>query len=197
MQRLTVHAIRDIKNGEQVTACYTNSPFMNHADRKKHLDEWDFSCSCEACLDSGSDVLRTRMRVLNDGLSAYRYYGGDLLDEGPKTANDAVRDSEELAGMLVKQGIVGLDLSLAYVLSTQLLLIAYAYDRYQQCAKLCHEARLPQKALEYARKALEVERCAIGTETKFLRDAGEGSEYLIDCLEGKIPMNPATGQRSW
>ncbi|KAG6808880.1 hypothetical protein H0H92_002480 [Tricholoma furcatifolium] len=54
-------ALRDLKAGEELFATYLNI-LSTTAARQEKLKPYGFSCTCKACLDPGSDYLRSRIK---------------------------------------------------------------------------------------------------------------------------------------
>lgn len=64
IERLTVHASRDIRVGDEVLTEYTNGTFLKRVDRQAMMRHWGFVCHCRACTNPGVIVLRDHMAGL-------------------------------------------------------------------------------------------------------------------------------------
>lgn len=56
-------------------------------------------------------------------------------------------------------------------------------DRYRSCSQYCWWLDDLDEAIEYAEKALDIEWCLIGPETKHLMENLVGCQYWLDRLE--------------
>ncbi|KAI1490253.1 hypothetical protein F5X96DRAFT_637198 [Biscogniauxia mediterranea] len=174
--RLTVHAIRDIRKDEQITVGYISSACRTLQQRTAEIAPWGFTCSCLACTDPSIERMKKRMLELDQRLAVFDSPLRQMMaglnpsifahmppPQMPKTANEALQDAEELASLLKEQGLDGMDLC----------------KTYRDCSKFSLELGDTAKALEYARKELDIERCIIGTETAHLRDDMYGADYWL------------------
>lgn len=72
IDRQTIHALRDITRGEQITVCYLPELGMARCERQQRLlDDFGFDCACDACKLQGealvqSDKRRTRIGQLSN-----------------------------------------------------------------------------------------------------------------------------------
>lgn len=119
LQRLIVYSIRDIAAGEQITTSYFDSACRTRQQRRKNaMQRWGFVCSCVACTDPPTDLLRQRMLELDQRLAAFATLGGIrssplkrmLAPAMPSGVQEALRDAEELAELLKRQGLEGMEL---------------------------------------------------------------------------------------
>ncbi|KAI0596358.1 hypothetical protein F4775DRAFT_565073 [Biscogniauxia sp. FL1348] len=175
IERLTVHAIRDIRMGEQITVGYIDSACRTHQQRKAMIEPWGFTCSCLACTDPSIDRVKKRMFELDQRLATFdspirqmavlnpSLFARMPAPPMPKDANEALQNAEELASLLKEQGLEGMELC----------------KTYRDCSKHSLELGDVAKAVEYGRKELDIERCIIGTETAHLRDDMYGAEYWL------------------
>ncbi|KAJ6779592.1 hypothetical protein PWT90_08508 [Aphanocladium album] len=118
--RLTVHAIRTIHAGEQITVTYIDGSCRTKKQRNSMLEKWGFVCSCEACTDPSQEVHRQRMHALDQRLAAYsspmvRLMGRLFAEAAPNNAFEALQDAEELVNLLKGQGLEGMELCKAHV----------------------------------------------------------------------------------
>ncbi|KAI1496376.1 hypothetical protein F5X99DRAFT_424715 [Biscogniauxia marginata] len=172
---LTIHSIRNISASEQITASYISSLCRPRQQRKLEIDIWGFVCSCLACIDPSIDPLRQRAFELDQGLAVFDSPFGRmpglnelplvrmLTPRIPTSVIEALQNAEELVNLLKKQGIEGMELC----------------KTYRDCSKHSLELGDIPRALDYARKELDIERCIIGTETAHLRNNMDGAEYWL------------------
>jgi hypothetical protein len=67
---LTVHALRDIEVGEEITISYMSGTSMAYFEKQLHLFEtFDFSCSCDLCLLPAPVRQESYLRVTQIGIS--------------------------------------------------------------------------------------------------------------------------------
>ncbi|KAK3937293.1 hypothetical protein QBC46DRAFT_267878 [Diplogelasinospora grovesii] len=175
IQRLTVYSIRDIGAGEQITTSYISSAYRTREQRREETENWGFVCSCLACTDTLIEPLRKRMFQLDQRLAAYDSPLRGLMSldtsplarmlapDMPASVDEALKDADQLVELLKKQGLEGMELC----------------KTYRECSKYSLELGSIPKALDYARKELDIERYCIGTETAHLPKDMEGAEYWI------------------
>lgn len=163
--RHTVHAIRDIKAGEEILTSYVDCA-QPIAERSDTLDDRGVDCYCPSCKMSAtaarSENQRDRLYDNNCGLKAY---DGKLnRDERiplrliPRNPTEALTMAEESVSILKEEGLVGMVLAAAY----------------RQSSRYCLQLGMVEKAKAYAKKELEVERYCLGTETEYLNDGKKG-----------------------
>lgn len=106
IKRLTVHATRDIKKGDQLFTDYADGTLHSKASRKTWLERnWGFRCQCKACTNPEEDKLRARILELVDRLFLYENpdHPHPELEgsEGPpKTVRQALEVHEEIAALM-------------------------------------------------------------------------------------------------
>ncbi|KAI1799271.1 hypothetical protein F4811DRAFT_544547 [Daldinia bambusicola] len=115
LQRLTIHAIHDIKAGQQIFVNYTGTTCWTRNQRGFSLYAvWKIVCNCEACTDDAIDKLRYRMLLLDQALAAYQLgISHDPRRTGvPKleTAQQALCAAEELVKLLKRQRLCGMEI---------------------------------------------------------------------------------------
>ncbi|CAI6274406.1 unnamed protein product [Periconia digitata] len=49
LSKMTVHALRDLKRGEEITVCYVNRPRNRQERLRKLWEEHQFTCECDLC----------------------------------------------------------------------------------------------------------------------------------------------------
>ena len=61
---MVIHAIEDIKKGDEICLPYIN-PLHKYSERKKRLAGWKFACHCKLCeLDANGQKTPERNRIL-------------------------------------------------------------------------------------------------------------------------------------
>ena len=150
IERETVHAVRDISKGEEITISYVPA-ICTLKKRRRQLRPYVFTCDCPACridTDSGmsSRVRRRQMLRLHHEIADYQH---DL-----SAARAEYGERDELAAILRLIKLVGeeglvFEKALAY------------HD-----AALCALKRgLRKTALMYAGKELRVDTCCVGRDS--------------------------------
>ncbi|KAK7915108.1 hypothetical protein PG985_012811 [Apiospora marii] len=172
IKRLTVHVGRDIEKDEQIFVSYLPLAYERRAERVKSLKEtWGFECACKACLNPDTDVGRVQMGIMRDLVTSYE--NGDdrfprLMNLVPiQTREEALEMTSQMAKLMVSEGLVTMDLATLY----------------RSCSRYCAWLGDLDKAIEYAEKALDIERCLIGPETKHLMENLEGCQYWLAHLQ--------------
>ncbi|KAI1648671.1 uncharacterized protein F4817DRAFT_333716 [Daldinia loculata] len=115
LERLTIHAIHDIKAGEQIFVDYIGNTCRTRKQRGLSLyTAWGITCNCAACTDDALDQLRYRMLVLDQALAAYECGVSEEahLEGIPKleTTKQALDAAEELVRLLKRQRLCGMEL---------------------------------------------------------------------------------------
>ncbi|KAI0429371.1 hypothetical protein F5Y09DRAFT_356955 [Xylaria sp. FL1042] len=177
IKRLTLHAIRDIQAGEEITADYYGGIADSHEQfRLILLSKWIFECSCEACTNPAYYPERQHMYYLNKRLKIYRTQneegssapGRSLM---PRNHPEAIQDLEDLIESLKRQGME----------SSALV------NTYRTCSMFNLEAKISyEDALHYAEKAAELQRRIMGTETEHLRQDMVGAEYWLEYVRETV-----------
>jgi hypothetical protein len=84
LHQLTVHAVRDITRGSEITVCYSFDGMLR-VQRQRHLSElFGFACSCAKCSLQGEElrISDERMAAIGDVTSTVK----DLVHTGPFAA---------------------------------------------------------------------------------------------------------------
>ena len=75
LQQLTVHAVRDIKAGEELHTTYINGACRPKKFRQNELKRYDFTCNCDACADTPfgrrSDSRRSELLSLDQVIAMF------------------------------------------------------------------------------------------------------------------------------
>lgn len=104
IKRLTVHATRDIKKGDQIFTDYADGTLHSKAYRQTWLEgDWGFVCQCRACTNP-EDKLRGQMLELVNRLFLYEepdpHPELDGSEGPPQTVWWALEVYEEIAALL-------------------------------------------------------------------------------------------------
>ncbi|KAM7205101.1 hypothetical protein V8F33_001342 [Rhypophila sp. PSN 637] len=134
-----IHAIRPIKEGEEITLSYIN-PRMKHEARKRKLERiWGFSCVCHLCTRKPARIAASDSRI-----QQIKEIAEDLQNQdGDSRANPqmaelfiSLHEQEELWGMM--------------------------YEAYTYAAQEYNGAGDPWTAIKYAQLAVEWGITAVG-----------------------------------
>ncbi|KAI0965215.1 TPR domain protein [Xylaria arbuscula] len=181
IRRLTVHAIRDISAGEEITISYLETLCAPIEIRRDALlfSRYKFVCFCEVCMDlsNRNEPARERMFDLRERIEHETESRLQSLIQSSEGISNIKRDydsveklqrAQSLAELLENQGLEGRDLCRAY--------------RYcSEWSIFCSGSMT--LAISYAVKELEIERRIIGTETEHLRPRLKGAEYWLESLD--------------
>ncbi|KAI2602813.1 SET domain-containing protein [Hypoxylon sp. NC1633] len=175
LKRLTLHAIHDIKAGDQLFGDYVGNVCRTRQQRAVSLARvWGITCTCVACTDPKIDQLRHRMLIIDQALAAYECGVSKepdfaIIHKIPSilTAEQALEAAEELMRLLKRQRLY----------STELLRV------FRECSKYALDSGKRGKGLHYARKELGLERQLIGTETDHLREDLYGAKYWMESIQ--------------
>ncbi|KAJ4417782.1 hypothetical protein N0V82_005948 [Gnomoniopsis sp. IMI 355080] len=170
LERLNIHATRDILDGEEVMINYLKETGLTLREQRqgKLLEGYGFNCDCAACdADSkmGRDGERQRVAAL-DQLAKY----ARKTSESGAAHQDAER---ELAMMMVmvklfeKQDLTGRELSSYYI----------------EAAKLCVKLGRTDEALRLAEKALQIDEDCLGKDHDLYQTSLEVVKSLRENLE--------------
>ncbi|KAM3431789.1 hypothetical protein NHJ13734_007147 [Beauveria thailandica] len=126
IERLTVHATRHIRVGEQITISYIKDPIAPKIVRALRLRPGNFSCNCTACTDPAMEARIRRIQELKRRLASYdaKYKAREKVYKAREKAlakssvsilpkKDALPSAMELVALLEKQGIAGMELASA------------------------------------------------------------------------------------
>lgn len=106
IKRLTVHATRDIKTGDQLLTEYTIGTFRRRLWRRMALERWGIECQCKTCTDPEEEALRDRMINLDMDLFFYDERPNNPREnlegskEVPRTPTWAIEVNEKIAALL-------------------------------------------------------------------------------------------------
>ncbi|KAI1352305.1 hypothetical protein F5Y01DRAFT_324533 [Xylaria sp. FL0043] len=172
--QLTLHAMRDIQPGEELTADYVRGTLITKQERADRLSNWDFTCTCRGCTDPDLESTRRRAIWLSERVNRFsKWRNGEVVDMGlpmPRGNAGARQEVGELILLLKGLGLEGWELIRA--LQADAFFHLDAYD---------HEM-----ATHYAERAAELERIIIGDETELLYDLEQGAWALVQHVKGVI-----------
>ncbi|KXS98201.1 hypothetical protein AC578_285 [Pseudocercospora eumusae] len=171
IRKETVHAVRNIKAGEELSSCYV-PPLRSRQQRQEALEQWSFECHCDAC-DGEAAILHERRRralfQLDQALAIYE--SGSILRAAtlqfqvPMNHRQALAAAEEMVMLLKEEGLFGIDLAHAY----------------RECSKYSVKEGQMAKAMAYAKKELEIEVACVGEDAEHLGELG--ARFWINSLE--------------
>lgn len=169
--KLTVHAVRDIQEGEELVMNYIGCKchFWAREKRWEYLrSKYGFTCQCEACSDTSkaSDNDRGAIPALIWGIEEFQKGEPRTNWLMPETPELALAQAEDVITLFLRQGLVALELARAYRLASSLAMDIGSY----------------QLALEYASNEAEVEMNIFGSELEDLKKNGVASELWIKGL---------------
>ncbi|KAI1298803.1 hypothetical protein F5Y03DRAFT_409043 [Xylaria venustula] len=179
IHRLTVHAIRDISAGEEITVSYLASPNAPITMRRDAiLGHYGFVCGCEVCLNVSKryEAERAHIFYMKERIefdtrktheSLLKLLEGSSTGEGDHYTPETLQRAESLAELLENEGLEGKDLC----------------EVYRYCAAWSFYTGSQALGISYAGKELEIERRILGTETEHLRTGLKGAEYFLAVLE--------------
>ncbi|VUC29841.1 unnamed protein product [Clonostachys rosea] len=106
---MEVYAVRDIREGEEITDSYTEVARSREA-RAKELANWGFRCQCTACEGPEAEVIdvrRRRVAQIRELLELYnRKDEKPVFSEVPKTDLEALKLAEESVSLLSLENLV-------------------------------------------------------------------------------------------
>ncbi|GAB7352308.1 hypothetical protein MBLNU459_g2760t1 [Dothideomycetes sp. NU459] len=107
----TVHAVRDIAAGEELSTSYIAGSFMLRAERLDKLAQWGFRCACPACGHNEDEERRLKIKELEAQASEARASFAELsLEQIGQVASTL----EELARLMVEEGLLNPELANIY-----------------------------------------------------------------------------------
>ncbi|KAF6228968.1 hypothetical protein HO133_007081 [Letharia lupina] len=155
IERETVHAVKDISKGEEITVSYC-SAIRTLQERKRELKPYVFTCRCPACqtdTDFGirSQVRRQQMQDLDHEIADYQ--------NDPPAARAEYGHCDERSAILELVNLINQE---GLVYETSLA--------YHDAAKCALKRGLRKKALKYASKKLDVDLCCVGRDSPFYKE---------------------------
>ena len=175
IERFTVHAVRDIVPGEELTVNYMGSPadFMIRSQRLEIMrTRYGFTCTCSSCADcSGeSDKRREFFNCLCWGLEQYEQGAPFTHWSIPDSPARALYNTQHIISTLNAEGLQSLELGKAFKAASSYALAIHDWA----------------SALEYAKDEQDVERACLGQEVKDLQRNGESASYWMEKVQRTI-----------
>ena len=155
IERQTVHAVKDIFKGEEITISYC-SAIRTLEKRKRDLKPYVFACTCSACqtdtwFGTRSQIRRQQMLDLHHEIADYQN------DLPAARAEYGYYDEEyailRIVSLMEEEGLVHTK-SLAY----------------HDAAECALKRGLRERALKYARKELDVDLCCVGRDSPLYKE---------------------------
>ncbi|EME40863.1 hypothetical protein DOTSEDRAFT_27464 [Dothistroma septosporum NZE10] len=188
----TQHQYTDIKAGEELTASYILNVPTKEQRQEQLAEGWGFKCQCKSCTGrvneaATSEKRRERMFQIDQGFALFEN-GMRLNAPGsvPRNTREALSYAEKLVELFKKEMILGMDLA----------------QTYRECSKYSLAEGLYSKAVDYAKKELELEQICVGEETEHLERDMEGAKFWVKHLENltkgeqvKLRMNERRHRR--
>ncbi|KAI9764032.1 MAG: hypothetical protein M1840_008908 [Geoglossum simile] len=121
---LTVHALRDIEAGREITISYISGVSLGHAERQHHLmDGFSFTCACELCslpplARAASDRRLGQIRSINEDEDA-----AIDLDQVLERPAESFRQVRRLFELLEEEGICDIRIARACFNACQIAIV--------------------------------------------------------------------------
>ena len=171
-KRITVHAVKEIPMGEEVTISYCPA-IRTFEGRKSSLKPYVFTCCCPACqMDTefgrSSRIRRRQMRNLDHEIADFQHDpSAARAEHGNCNEEPAIL---RLVSLLDDEGLV------------------YEKSRaYHDAAECASKQGLRVKALQYASKELDVDSCCVGKDSPSYKETMDfflriyfGGEEILD-----------------
>ena len=171
-EHLTVHAIIDISSGDEILIDYCpRESFKKKDSRQRERRHYDFKCACPACRP------KTNFRIKSDGR---REKMRRLETETTNASHtpESLESSRELLKILHEEGLVYPQRADAYTSQAQW------WENEMQCIRRGYQSDgyreyCREKALDAARKRLDLDVIGTGYESPVVEEALEVIERLI------------------
>jgi hypothetical protein len=140
----TVHALRDIAVGEELTVDYTGGCGMTRRERRAALErDVGFWCSCDTCAQTGdalaiSDERQARIGALH----------GEIKSAFASRSRETIELIKERLSLMAREGM-----------------LACSWDTLWAASEHCFGVDDLDGALLWAERATECARCALGSES--------------------------------
>jgi hypothetical protein len=150
IDRLTIHALRDIRPGEEICTAYIDI-CSDTAERRRVLQHWGFECCCETCEahDLARDARRKKLGELM-AVMQRRENKRSFENWGTWDYAEALTTVEEIISLMLEDGLE----------ETDTLGEAYEVAAEYNLAMGCKE-----DAIKWAEKDLEIERKCCGEDS--------------------------------
>ncbi|CAD0112651.1 unnamed protein product [Aureobasidium uvarum] len=148
--RLTIHALRDIRPGEEICTAYIDI-CHDTAERRRILHHWGFKCCCEACetQDPAREARRSKLEELMTVMQR-RENKRSFENWGTWDYAEALATVEKIICLMLEDGLE----------ETDTLGVAYENAAEYNLAMGCKE-----DAVKWAEKDLEIERKCCGEDS--------------------------------
>lgn len=198
INRLTVHALRNIEPGEELLTTYIPAVLtLEQRNDEEHLGNYGFTCTCRACdPDSKSfkeSVFRRASAVAIEEQLASYFAFGSLRDAfglvtGPLSCVEALRYAQLRVNLLMEEGIMNMDLARWYVDQFRILSLVrmntdsrYSIHETGELALLCGEF---EEAMTCVKTAIWL------TETCAGKDSPHMAALRSQLIEAKQKVRP-------
>lgn len=150
IDRLTIHALRDIRPGEEICTAYIDI-CHDTAERRRILKHWGFECHCEACEthDPAREARRTKLGQLMTVMRR-RENKRSFENWGTWDYAEALTTVEEVISLMLEDGLEETD-TLGEACD-----VAARYNIAMGCK---------EDAIKWAEKDLEIERKCCGEDS--------------------------------
>jgi len=150
IDRLTIHALRDIRHGEEICTAYIDICY-DTAERRRVLQHWGFECRCEACeaQDPAREARRNKLGELTTVMQR-RENKRSFENWGVWDYAEALMTVEEVISLMLEDGLE----------ETDTLGEAYEVAAVYNIAMDCKEG-----AIKWAEKDLDIEKKCCGADS--------------------------------
>lgn len=175
LKRFTVHAVRDIAPGEEITISYMGSPatFLVRSQRVEHLrTHYGFTCTCPSCSDKTkvSDWRREQLGYICSGLGEYELGSPPAypyIADGPAQAFDLAVNA---VNFMNAEGLHTMEFIRAL----------HAASKHALTLQDWHTA------LQYAMQEQEVQSNILGSEVQDLVKEGTAASCWVEHVKATI-----------
>ncbi|KAH8660018.1 hypothetical protein BX600DRAFT_438244 [Xylariales sp. PMI_506] len=171
LESFTVHALRDIAPGEEITISYLHDELALGAARQARLRQgYGFECACDICAGPGRAASNSRRSQFQEQLARYHAEEQDQQQqqeqqrgkEEPVAPERKLAITRALIRVYEEEGLTGRELASLYSAAAAL---AVKMDDYRQ-------------AFELGARGLELERDAVGDDSPFFEAASEAFRQM-------------------
>lgn len=111
LDKLTIHAIRDIEEGEEITIAYIDGFELSHTREANLKEAFGFECQCEVCAVSAEEVKQRDRRLETIAQIDNTLGNGRRIMSKPL---ECLHDAHKVFRMLNDEGITGSRISRIY-----------------------------------------------------------------------------------
>jgi hypothetical protein len=150
IDRLTIHALRDIQPGEEICTAYIDICHAT-AERRRILGHWGFTCECLAC-KSQDPIQEARRHKLEELMACMQDREGkrSLENWGTRDYAEALTTVQQVIALMKDEGLEETDT---------------LGEAYELAAEYCLASGMKKEAMDWAEKDLEVERKCCGEDS--------------------------------